>query len=597
MLTFDEIEDLLEEYDIEWTTLELKREVPTTDGPKRNLAKVVVAFANTSGGNVIIGADNEKPPDGPRPVHDVCPPGARGRVIGDVSQIIESRIVPSVRHRVKPDATRLRSRGVTVLQVSVEPPGQMDPLCYLKNGEKYTPYSRDGERCVPMKPEEIDSRIRELVLEEEKRKAEGFSDAVDRAVDHVLTAVASSILDLGGLATKQAFESALLEGCEGDENVRKRARGRLNNHPLLRRIEDEYDFPNERLRAYYAASDLAQRPSDELLELINDRRYDEVWPDVFTHLVNREVAEIVLNAMIQAGAVERAVRCYCVRRNREVGEISERLTVELLRQARRVLAESAGLQMLFINNMLKDPYTEVRRTVLRWFNPSDYSHVSPSVIVEALLERVQADPNRNCQAAAAEALLQIDIPEDHHFSVAERALAMIESLTTGDDFDIVEDAETWGPLARLIDRIRSADTVSVLVERLLEIVESDREISCRATAASVLLELHIPEANEASVAERAMEVVEASVTSDIATVRASRETKPGEPRTEDLWLPLIELIGRIGSSQTIAERLAELEQEISATAEIPDRSREEWLRAMEGARTTIQGKAASGNRG
>jgi len=435
MLTVDQIEDYLGRDDIEWTTLDLKREVPRRDGPKRNLAKVVVAFANTSGGYLIIGADDEKPVGSSRPVCNVCPLGrSRDEVIRTVRQIIEGRTEPSIRHRIDLDTVYLSSRGVTVLQVSVAPPYEADPLCFLRDGDSFVPYCRVEKACVPMKPDEIASFGRRLVGEEAKRKAEEFSKAVDRAVDHVLTVLASSILDLGGLVTEQGFESALLEECQGDEEVRERARGRLNNHALLRRIEDGYDFPNETLRAYYAAHDVAQRPAEELLRLLHNSRYDQVWPHVFTHLVDRQAAEALLDSMIQAGQVERAARCYYVRRDREVGDLSERLTRDLLRRARRVLAENSDLQTLFIGNMLKDPCTEVRRTVLRRFNPAEYPDVPPPSMVEALLERVQFDPNRNCQAAAAEVLLQIEIPDDHHFSATERALSLLESLTTGDDF-------------------------------------------------------------------------------------------------------------------------------------------------------------------
>jgi len=63
-----------------------------------------------------------------------------------------------------------------------------------------------------------------------------------------------------------------------------------------------------------------------------------------------------------------------------------------------------------------------------------------------------------------------------------------------------------------------------------------------------------------------------------------------------IWVSLVELLGKTGSSQMIVEKLAELGQRISEAEELSPRDKEAWLGTIEEARITIQSRVASGDR-
>lgn len=311
MLSARDIEALIEKEDIESRIIELKSRVPSTLSEKKNLAKAVVAFANAEGGHIILGIEDEKPPDQPRPVHNVCPSQKRDEILRTLRQIIQDRIQPSVFSRTQINSVELAKYGVNVVVIEVDHPKGGEELVYLKDGNTFIPYRRAENQCLPMHPEEIadfyKTNTYKKAEKEARREAVERERKVQEILEEVLAALAFNQSRKGDLIPLAEMEEILArsgghmtaEAVEEErEEIFREVKQRLEATPLLRWWDRGLDFFNEAVRHYYAAKHLSTWNAEEIASLLRGPRWNKVWPHLFSILEERDKAEKLLEEML-----------------------------------------------------------------------------------------------------------------------------------------------------------------------------------------------------------------------------------------------------------------------------------------------------------
>jgi hypothetical protein len=150
-LTFDDIQVLVDNQEPESVTLEYKREIDTSARGKKELAKDVSAMANSQGGLLIIGLDEQdhrpKIPD-----HFV------GRMLGQqkveewLDQVLNSNVQQRVNVRIKPVPVPGKP-GKCVVVVHVPPSPSVPHMVTAQNDNRY--YVRHNCEVLPAEEYEI----------------------------------------------------------------------------------------------------------------------------------------------------------------------------------------------------------------------------------------------------------------------------------------------------------------------------------------------------------------------------------------------------------------------------------------------------------
>jgi hypothetical protein len=179
-LTFGDIQALVDNEEPESVTLEYKREIDTSPGGKKELAKDVSAMANSQGGHLIIGLAEEdhrpKIPD-----HFVDRMLGKQKVEEWLEQVLNSNIQQRVDLRVRPISVPDRSAEcVVVVQVPQSP---RVPHMVTTDGEKRY-YVRHNFQTLPAEEYEVRDmfeRSQRITLEvEEYLRRQGWLDAEDK---------------------------------------------------------------------------------------------------------------------------------------------------------------------------------------------------------------------------------------------------------------------------------------------------------------------------------------------------------------------------------------------------------------------------------
>lgn len=476
MLSARDIEALIEEEDIESKIIELKSKVPSTSSEKKNLAKAVVAFANAEGGHIILGIKDEKPPNRPRPVYNICPPQKRDEILRTLRQIIHDRIQPSVFFRTRIDSVELTKYGVNVVVIEVEPLREGEELVYLKDENTFIPHRRAEKQCLPMRPEEIADFYKTYTYkkaEEEARcEAAKRERKVQEILEEILAALAFDQLRKGDLIPLAEIEDILTRSCgrmmaeakeEEREEIFREVKQRLEATPLLRLWDKGVDFFNEAMRHYYTAKYLSTWDAEEIASLLKEPRWNKVWLHLFAILEERNKAEELLEGMLEEGQLTLALNCYFQRKDRVVGVINERLKDQLLRRARYNLKVNDEVQKLFIKLARWDPSSDVRQTTLRALSP-DYLPCIPYSVVKVLLDALD-DPVRNCQLTAISSL--IEIAQRNCFPLESLSLVnrKIQERLEAIKDSLEEEEDLWPELVALLGYVGSSlETLKLLEE-------------------------------------------------------------------------------------------------------------------------------------
>jgi hypothetical protein len=149
--TFDDIQALVDNEEPESVTLEYKREIDTSPGGKKELAKDVSAMANSQGGHLIIGlAEEDHRPQ--MPDHFV------GRMLGQqkveewLEQVLNSNVQPRVGLRIRPiSVPDTAAECVVVIEIPQSP---RVPHMVTTEGEKRY-YVRHNFQTLPAEEYEV----------------------------------------------------------------------------------------------------------------------------------------------------------------------------------------------------------------------------------------------------------------------------------------------------------------------------------------------------------------------------------------------------------------------------------------------------------
>ena len=150
-LTFADIQALVDSEEPESITLEYKRQIDTSQGGKKELAKDVSAMANSQGGHLIIGLAEEDH----RPM---MPEGFVGRMLGKqkveewLDQVLNSNIQQRVNVRIKPIPVAEKPEECVVV-MHVPPSPRVPHMVTAQNDNRY--YVRHNFEVLPAEECEV----------------------------------------------------------------------------------------------------------------------------------------------------------------------------------------------------------------------------------------------------------------------------------------------------------------------------------------------------------------------------------------------------------------------------------------------------------
>ena len=150
-LTFDDIQALVDNQEPEGVTLEYKRELNTSPGGKKELAKDVSAMANSQGGHLIIGLAEED--HGPKmPEQFVERMLGRQKVEEWLDQVLNSNIQPRVNVHIKPIPVPGNPEECVVV-MHVPPSPRVPHMITAQNDNRY--YVRHNCEVLPAEEYEV----------------------------------------------------------------------------------------------------------------------------------------------------------------------------------------------------------------------------------------------------------------------------------------------------------------------------------------------------------------------------------------------------------------------------------------------------------
>jgi len=384
------IEEILDRDDPEGLTTELKEDLPSTVDEKNKIGKTVAAFANCEGGMIIIGAADKKEADGQRVVHDVCSSDAIDDERLRLGNWLRDSLDPRLDFRIWPVKLPRRQATVFVIQVPKHPG---DDTLYFYG---HRPYMRraDGQSTL-MDAGEVRRFFRDRLKDELRNTEQRREENLHKAEEDVLAKIAAHLWG-GVILTKDQFDNILRECAQDDQEFYKALEKRISESPLLRWHENGYlELPDEDVRAYYTAKQLAALSDEQLGDLLEDPSWSAIWGHLFAVLTDAQIMAELTRRLIDAGRVVESINCISAR-NREAVSLWG-VEHSLMDTAIPALPVDEALQLAVVNKLAYDPWSELRRHVMRYV----YIRIFPNIPIDQLI-RVLLDGIGDVQNAVRE---------------------------------------------------------------------------------------------------------------------------------------------------------------------------------------------------
>ncbi len=417
------IEEILDKDDPEGLTTELKGGLPSTGDEKKKIGKTVAAFANCEGGVIVIGAADKKDSDGQRVVHDVCPRDAIDDELLRLGNSLRDKLDPEPGFELR--AVYLPTHQATVFVIQV-PSYLDDDTLYFYDGK---PYMRraDGQ-STRMGAGEVrrffHNRLRDKLRKAEQRR----EDRLRGAEEGVLANIAVHLWS-GEILTQNQFQHFLRERAEDDQELYETLEERISESPLLRWHENGHvEFPDEDVRGYYVAKELATLSDEELGDLLGDPASGAILGHLFSVLTETQTVVQLTRQLIDGGHVLEVIDCINAR-NRAVVDLWG-IEHKLMDTVIPILRVDEALQLSVVSSLAYDPWFELRRQVMRCISVRNFPNIPIDQLIRVLLDGID-DVQSAVREEASRSLYELlggieEIKPHQWFRIEESLLATLQ---------------------------------------------------------------------------------------------------------------------------------------------------------------------------